>query len=100
MESATQAFSVCIFVAGGLRLVGRSNWVGKALMFPRALLPQVKQRRELEQTGVCLLVCPRADGEGDTFDVGEVDSNVRRVQPLRQAMLARVFSQSLLAEAA
>ena len=38
-------FSLRIFVADGdpdgLRIVDKSNWIGKALAFPRALLPQV-----------------------------------------------------------
>lgn len=52
-------FSLRIFVADGdpdgLRIVEKSNWIGKALVFPRALLPQVKVRPELAQTGVYLL---------------------------------------------
>ena len=44
-------FSLRIFVADGdpdgLRIVEKSNWIGKALVFPRALLPQVKARAEL-----------------------------------------------------
>lgn len=36
-------FSLRIFVADGdpdgLRLVERSNWIGKAVVFPRALFP-------------------------------------------------------------
>jgi hypothetical protein len=51
-------FSLRIFVADGdpdgLRIVDKSNWIGKALVFPRALLPQVKARPELAQTGVYL----------------------------------------------
>jgi Domain of unknown function (DUF4357) len=70
-------FSLRIFVADGdpdgLRVVERSNWIGKALMFPRALLPRVKQREELGQTGVYLLLGPREDGEGDMLYVGEGD---------------------------
>lgn len=73
----SKSFSLRIFVADGdpdgLRLVERSNWVGKALMFPRALLPQVKQRPELSQTGVYLLLGPREDGEGEMLYVGEGD---------------------------
>ena len=73
----TKPFSLRIFVADGdpdgLRLVERSNWVGKALMFPRSLLPQVKQRSELNQTGVYLLLGPRPDGEGEMLYVGEGD---------------------------
>jgi hypothetical protein len=71
------AFSLRIFVADGdpdgLRVVERSNWVGKALMFPRPLLPTVKQRGEFSQTGVYLLLGPRDDGEGDKLYVGEGD---------------------------
>lgn len=78
------AFSLRIFVADGdpdgLRLVERSNWVGKALVFPRALLPQVKQRAELGQTGVYLLLGPRPDGEGDMLYVGEGDPIAPRLQ--------------------
>jgi len=41
-------FSLRIFVADGdpdgLRIVDKSNSIGKALVFPRALLPQVKAR--------------------------------------------------------
>lgn len=70
-------FSLRIFVADGdpdgLRVVERSNWIGKALIFPRALLPTVKQREELGQTGVYLLLGPREDGEGEMLYVGEGD---------------------------
>jgi len=70
-------FSLRIFVADGdpdgLRIVDKSNWIGKALVFPRALLPQVKSRPELAQTGVYLLLGPRPDGEGDMLYVGEGD---------------------------
>ena len=52
-------FSLRVFVADGdpdgLRIVDKSNWIGKALVFPRALLPPVKARPELAQTGVYLL---------------------------------------------
>lgn len=73
----TTPFSLRIFVADGdpdgLRIVERSNWIGKALVFPRALLPQVRQRPELAQTGVYLLLGPRPDGEGELLYVGEGD---------------------------
>jgi hypothetical protein len=49
-------FSVRIFVADrdpyGLRIVDKSNWIRAALVFPRALLPQVKAGSELVPTGV------------------------------------------------
>ena len=73
----TTPFSLRIFVADGdpdgLRIVDKSNWIGKALVFPRALLPQVKARPELAQTGVYLLLGPRPDAEGDMIYVGEGD---------------------------
>ncbi len=54
--SLSSPFSLRIFVADvdpeGLRIVERSNWIGKAVVFPRSLLPSVKQRDEFSQTGV------------------------------------------------
>lgn len=77
-------FSLRIFVADGdpdgLRIVEKSNWIGKALVFPRALLPQVKARSELAQTGVYLLLGPRPEGEGDMIYVGEGDPIGPRLQ--------------------
>ncbi len=34
----------------GLCVVERSNWIGKAFAFPRALLPHVKARDELDHS--------------------------------------------------
>ncbi|MFN5993730.1 MAG: GIY-YIG nuclease family protein [Betaproteobacteria bacterium] len=76
MSEATP-FSLRIFVVDGdpdgLRVVDRTNWNGKALVFPRPLLPKVKQRPEFAQTGVYLLLGPREDGEGEKLYVGEGD---------------------------
>lgn len=73
----TTPFSLRIFVADGdpdgLRIVERSNWIGKAVVFPRALLPKIKQREEFGQTGVYLLIGPREDGEGEMLYIGEGD---------------------------
>lgn len=70
-------FSLRIFVADGdpdgLRLVERTNWIGKAVVFPRALLPAIKKRDEFLQTGVYLLLGPREDGEGEKLYIGEGD---------------------------
>ncbi len=74
-----QPFTLRIFVADGdpdgLRIVERSNWVGRALVFPRAAWaqPSVADRPELQQTGVYLLLGPREDGEGDRLYIGEGD---------------------------
>ena len=75
----TVPFSLRIFVADGdpdgLRIVDRTNWNGKALVFPRAAWaqPSVAARAELQQTGVYLLLGPREDGEGDRLYIGEGD---------------------------
>jgi hypothetical protein len=77
-------FSLRIFVADGdpdgLRIVERFNASARAVVFPRALLPQVKTRPELQQTGVYLLIGPRSDGEGDLLYVGEGDPILPRLQ--------------------
>jgi hypothetical protein len=86
------SFSLRIFVADGdpdgLRLVERSNWVGKALIFPRALLPQVKQRPELAQTGVYLLLGPQDDGDGDMLYIGEGDPIRPRLESITQTRIS------------
>jgi hypothetical protein len=72
-----QPFSLRIFVADGdpdgLRLVDRSNWIGKAVIFPRALYTKVRCRDEFKQTGVYLLLGPRTDGDGEMLYIGEGD---------------------------
>lgn len=57
----------------GLRLVERSNWVGKAVIFPRAVYPQVRGRAEFQQVGVYLLLGPREQGDGEVIYIGEGD---------------------------
>lgn len=75
--STNTPFSLRIFVADGdpdgLRLVERSNWIGKAVIFPRALYPKVRVRDEFQQTGVYLLIGPRESGDGDQIYIGEGD---------------------------
>jgi hypothetical protein len=70
-------FTLRIFVANGdpdgLRLVERSNWNGKAIIFPRAVYPQVRTRNEFQQTGVYLLLGPNPSGDGDVLYIGEGD---------------------------
>ena len=70
-------FSLRIFVVDGdpdgLRLVDRSNWIGKAIMFPRALYPKVRERAEFQQTGVYLLLGARTDGDAEMIYIGEGD---------------------------
>lgn len=76
-------FSIRIFVADGdpegLRIAERSNWVGKALAFPRSALGRVMQRGELEYSGVYLLLGPTEKGEGDTLYIGETEQFRKRL---------------------
>lgn len=76
MNNATP-FSLRIFVADGdpdgLRLVERSNWIGKAVMFPRAVYTQIRKRKEFEEIGIYLLLGPQDSGEGELLYIGEGD---------------------------
>lgn len=64
-------FSIKIFVPSGdpegVRIVSRDDWPGKAIVFPRELLGEVKGRREYQQPGVYLLAGGKKlyIGEGD-----------------------------------
>lgn len=82
--STTHPFILHILVADGdpdgLRVVERSNWNGKAVMFPRPLYTAVRKREEFQQPGVYLLLGPRADGEGETIYVGEGDPVYNRLE--------------------
>ncbi|MFZ2268622.1 MAG: GIY-YIG nuclease family protein [Azonexus sp.] len=75
-------FSIRIFVPSGdpegIRIVSRDDWPGKAVVFPRELLGEVKGRREYQQPGVYLLAGGKRlyIGEGDPL--GErLDSHAR-----------------------
>jgi hypothetical protein len=82
--SKSTPFSLRIFVADGdpdgLRLVERSNWIGKAIIFPRALYPSVRVREEFQQTGVYLLIGPREQGDGEMLYIGEGDPVRPRIE--------------------
>jgi hypothetical protein len=64
-------FSIRIFVPSGnpegVRIISRDDWTGKAVLFPRALLGEVKGRVEYKQPGVYLL------SGGKKLYIGEAD---------------------------
>lgn len=70
-------FSLKIFVADGdpdgLRIVERTNWIGKAIVFPRTIFSRIKTRNEFSQTGVYLLLGPQEKEEGEKIYIGEGD---------------------------
>lgn len=74
--SKTTGFSVRIFIPSGesesLRIVEKSNWTGQGLVFPRALYAEVRQRPELNRTGVYVLWGPGESGMPRVY-VGEGD---------------------------
>ena len=82
--STTPPFILHILVANGdsdgLRIVERSNWNGKAVVFPRALYPTVRKREEFQQPGVYLLIGEREDVDGETIYVGEGDPVYHRLE--------------------
>ena len=76
-------FSINIFVADGdpdgLRLVERSNWTGRGVIYPRALHTKVRVRAEFKETGVYILIGPRESGEGEKIYIGEGDPVIDRL---------------------
>ena len=76
-KTERRGFSIRIFLADGspdgLKIVEKSNWTGKGVVWPRALFGDAKKRAEFQKTGVDLLLgsgtesgLPQAYlGEGD-----------------------------------
>jgi hypothetical protein len=99
MDTA-KPFSLRIFIADGdpdgLRLVERSNWIGKAVVFPRSLLPTIKKRDEFNQTGVYLLLGPVRMAKGRSCTSVRVipSGRVSRVTTPRKIFGAGRFSLS------
>jgi hypothetical protein len=63
-----------IFVADGdpdgLRTVERSNWAGKAVVFPRALYLKIRNREKFQLPGVYLLLGPQDNGYAEMLYLG------------------------------
>ena len=76
-SSENRPFSIRMFLPDGhpdgLRIVEKSNWTGKGIVFPRPILPDKKTRDEFKQTGVYVLVGPSEGGDLPTIYVGEGD---------------------------
>ncbi len=78
-------YTIRIFVADGdpegIRVIDQMNWTGTGLVFPRALWPKVKARKEFDRAGVYILV---GYGEGDEelprIYVGEGDGIRARIE--------------------
>lgn len=72
-----QPYSIKIFLPGGdpdgLRTIEKSNWSGSGLVVPRSLFSEAKQRKELDRTGVYVLVGPPEESGLPRIYVGEGD---------------------------
>lgn len=70
-------FSISIFFpdgkSDGLRVVEKSNWIGRCVVCPRARFVESKGRLEFERTGVYVLVSPAHGGSLPTIYIGEGD---------------------------
>lgn len=78
-------FTIRIFVPDGdpegVRLIDRMNWTGVGVAFPRTKWSEVRQRPELQRTGVYILrgyVGEEADLP--TIYIGQADSIRNRIE--------------------
>jgi hypothetical protein len=76
-KSPHRAFSIRIFLpdglADGVKIVEKSNWSGRGVVCPRALLPASKGREEFTRTGVYLLMGPSEAGDVPMLYIGQGD---------------------------
>ena len=72
-------FTIRIFVPDGdpegVRLIDRMNWTGLGVVFPRSKWPELKQRPEMQRTGIYILVGYKGEDELlPTVYIGQADS--------------------------
>ncbi|NBB81219.1 MAG: GIY-YIG nuclease family protein [Verrucomicrobia bacterium] len=76
-------FTIRIFVPDGdpegVRLIDRMNWTGLGLVFPRGKWPEVRQRAEMQRTGVYILVGYGEDDDLPIIYVGQADGVRARI---------------------
>lgn len=78
-------FTIRIFVPDGdpegVRLIDRMNWTGLGLVFPRAKWLEVRQRPELQRTGIYILVgYSNQDDDLPTLYIGQADGVRGRIE--------------------
>lgn len=64
----------------GVRMLDRSNWTGKAVVFPRSLIEKVRLLPEYKKPGVYFLCSPFSEEEPPTVYIGEGDPVRDRVE--------------------
>jgi hypothetical protein len=86
---SSKPFSLRIFMpegqVDGLKIIEKSNWSGRGVVFPRALLPEGKRREEFNRTGVYVLIGPSESGDLPTVYIGQGDP----VRPRLESHYAR-----------
>jgi hypothetical protein len=77
MSASLRGFKITFFLPDGtpegMRIVEKSNWVGRAIMCPRPRFADFKQRPEFRKTGVYVLVGEGEAEEIPTVYIGEGD---------------------------
>jgi hypothetical protein len=77
-------FTIRIFVPDGdpegVRLIDRMNWTGLGLAFPRLKWLDVRQRSELQRTGVYILVGYKEGDDLPTLYIGQADGVRGRIE--------------------
>jgi hypothetical protein len=70
-------YSIRIFLPdgnpNGIKVVEKSNWSGRGIVFPRVLFPEAKKRPELAGPGVYVLAASREQTELRRVYIGESD---------------------------
>lgn len=83
IPASERGFSVRIHIPSGvpdgLRVIEKSNWSGKGVVFPRALLPEARKRPELRRAGVYVLWGPSSSETLPRTYVGEGDPVLPRL---------------------
>jgi hypothetical protein len=79
-----RGFSLRIFLADGtpdgLRIVEKSNWIGRGVVCPRTQFREAKARPEFNKTGVYILRGPSEEGDLPTVYIGEGDPALPRLE--------------------
>ncbi len=75
--TTTKGFSIRFFLPDGtpdgLKIVEKSNWIGRAIVCPRAKFADLKDRPEYKKTGVYLLMGQNTPDDLPTVYIGEGD---------------------------
>jgi hypothetical protein len=77
MTPSTRGFSIRFFLPDGtpdgMKIVEKSNWIGRAIVCPRGAFQDLKQRPEFRKTGVYVLIGQTSPDEPPTMYIGEGD---------------------------